>query len=488
MSSKYAAYKTTGIPWIGEVPEHWEVKRLGMLGRFSSSGIDKLTLEGEPLVSMVNYLDIFNNSRKELWNRSTYMVVSCPLDKVLEHGLKQGDMVFTPSSETADEVAFSAVIMEDLDNTVYSYHVVRYRLNEPMALHFKKYLCNNHAVLNQFSALCKGTTRQILTRDSFQSVSVAVPPIAEQLQIARYLDHKTALIDAYLARKRRMMTLLKEQRQALISQAVTKGLDPNAPMKDSGVEWIGEVPEHWEVLPIKRGLDFLTDYEANGSFASVKDNVSVVDEGGYAWYVRATDLENGKHADPEACKWVDEPTYKFLEWTELFPGDLLIAKRGEIGKVYLMPSVTVPATLAPNLYLLRFTEALLPEFVYYYLWSDAGQRELRNRDASTTIGALYKEDCKSIPVPFCPVDEQKAIIEFIVARTKDIDDELTRIEASMERVREYRQALISAVVTGKVDVRGVEVPEEDPMIGGSDDEMIEEDMGMNQVDVIDEQA
>ncbi|MSU63765.1 MAG: restriction endonuclease subunit S [Pedosphaera sp.] len=159
------------------------------------------------------------------------MVVSCPANKVEEHGLAQGDMLFTPSSETPEDTGVSAVVMEDLVNTVYSCHITRFRMRDEISLRYRKYLCNHPRVLCQFSRLCKGTTRQILVREDFKSAWVAIPPAGQHDRIAGYLDEATGKADRLVALRRRQMELLREQRAALIQQAVTRGLNPNAPSK-----------------------------------------------------------------------------------------------------------------------------------------------------------------------------------------------------------------------------------------------------------------
>lgn len=167
------------------------------------------------------------------------------------------------------------------------------------------------------------------------------------------------------------------------------------------------IPADWEVKKLNDCLDLLTDFEANGSFADVKANVKVYDESGYAWYVRATDLENG--SDLKCVKYVDETTYNFLKKTKLNGGEVLITKRGEIGKVYLFEKMTEYATVAPNLYLLKLNKKAHPYFIYSYFIAEIGNRELRKIDSSSTIGALYKDDVKALKIPLPPISEQRAI-------------------------------------------------------------------------------
>ena len=211
-------------------------------------------MEDEPTVKIINYTDVYGNKEKILNTEKDYMEVTSPQSKINQHSVKKGDLIFTPSSETKEDIGLSAVVVDDLDNTAFSYHVLRFQFNKEVNLLFKKYLCNNYPVLNYFSKNSKGTTRQILGREDFKNAKVVIPPKSEQTSIANFLDRKTSEIDDIIADKKRLLELYEEEKTAIINQAVTKGLDPNAPMKDSGIEWLGEIPEHWEVKKIKHLL------------------------------------------------------------------------------------------------------------------------------------------------------------------------------------------------------------------------------------------
>ena len=243
----YPKYKPSGIDWLGDIPDKWNVEYMKNLGRFGSSGIDKKIVEGEPLVQMVNYTDIYGNESRMIDSKRELMTVSCPAWKISEANLIKGDLVFTPSSETTEDIGLSALISENLKNTVFSYHVIRFRFSIGLDNEFKKYLCNNTFVWQQFSRLAKGTTRQILDRNDFKNIFVVIPSVEEKKSIADFLDRETARIDEVVAKKQKLMELFKEKRQALITHAVTKGLDPKAKMKPSGIDWLGNIPEGWEV-------------------------------------------------------------------------------------------------------------------------------------------------------------------------------------------------------------------------------------------------
>ena len=166
----------------------------------------------------------------------------------------------------------------------------------------------------------------------------------------------------------------------------------------------------WEQRKVLDLLELLTDYDANGSFADMAKNVNTTDDDGYAWYVRITDLENPKPLSE--LKYVDESSYEFLKKTELHGGELLMAKRGNIGKVYIFEPRTKYATVAPNMYLLKLNNKVIPHFLYDYFVSEEGNKKLTRLNASSTMGALYKDDVKNIDVIMPSIEEQAMIGNF----------------------------------------------------------------------------
>jgi len=440
---KYDKYKDSGIEWIGEIPEHWEVKKLGVVGKFSSSGIDKKTDPSEPLVKIINYTDVYGNSSYTLDGKTEYMVVSCPQSKVNSNLVKKGDLIFTPSSETQDEIGISALVIEDIENTAFSYHVLRFRFTEELDINFKKYLCNNHFVLYYFSRNAQGTTRQTLCRDDFKSAKVLIPPLLEQTAIATYLDRKTAEIDQLIEAKKRLIELYHEEKTAIINQAVTKGINPNAKMKDSGIEWLGEIPEHWEV---SRMANFGKYSKGKGiSKADITiEGVPVVLYGDiYTKYdiaavhfERTTSLEIAKNS------------------VIISKGDLLFTASGEteedIGKciVYLGDE---KAYAGGDVIIYKQLEN--DSQFLSYLFNDYSFREQKAKLSKGEIVVhIYSSQLRDIKFPLPPLIEQQSIVHHIEAECSRIDTKIERTQRLIELLAEYRTALISEVVTGKVKV------------------------------------
>lgn len=217
--------------------------------------------------------------------------------------------------------------------------------------------------------------------------------------------------------------------------------------KDSGIAWIGEIPEHWEVCKIKHIILLLTDYDANGSFADIAANTNINNGNPYAWMVRATDLENKRYGIVEGNNYCDIETFRFLKKSFLKSNDILIAKRGEIGKVYMVPNCESPMTLAPNTYLLKTKINICNRYLFYYLKSDIGKELLKQNNKSTAIGALYKNDVKDMPCFLCDMPTQEQIAKYLDWKYGEVDRIVEVRERQIKLLGELRTSVISRTVT-----------------------------------------
>lgn len=211
---------------------------------------------------------------------------------------------------------------------------------------------------------------------------------------------------------------------------------------------LGIIPEDWEISTIRDRIELLTDFDANGSFADVATNVTTYDGDGYAWYVRATDLE--RNPPLSQLKYVDYNSYRFLKKSSLYGSEVLLTKRGEIGKVYQFKTRTKYATLAPNLYLLKFKEKINSTYLFYFLKSDLGNKQLRDINATTSLGALYKEDVKNVHI-LCPnIKEQQIIAEAL----SDVDALIAALDRKIAKKRLIKQSAMQQLLTGKKRLPG----------------------------------
>jgi len=211
---------------------------------------------------------------------------------------------------------------------------------------------------------------------------------------------------------------------------------------------IGIIPEDWTYDILDNSLELLTDFEANGSFETVKENVNIYDSANFAWYVRATDLE--KKSLLSEVKYIDKSSYEFLKKTALYGNELLITKRGEIGKVYLFEKKYKYATLAPNLYLLKLKNTVEASYLYSFFKSKVGNRLLLQKNASSTLGALYKDDVKSIKIPLPSQKEQKAIAKAL----SDTDELIDSLQSLIEKKENIKIGTMQQLLTGKKRLKG----------------------------------
>lgn len=213
---------------------------------------------------------------------------------------------------------------------------------------------------------------------------------------------------------------------------------------------VGVIPEDWEVCELKNHLVLLTDYDANGSFADMASNVVTTTGNGYAWYVRATDLE--QQSSLSEVKYVDEKSYRFLRKSTLYGGEVLLAKRGEIGKVYYFQMKTKRATLAPNLYLLKLKDTVNSYFLFSLFKSTFGQNLLKSINASTSLGAIYKDDVKGLNILIPPFEEQASIATAL----SDVDSLISALTKKIEKKKAIKQGLMQQLLTGKKRLPGYE--------------------------------
>lgn len=444
---QYNSYKPSGEDYIGDIPNDWECIRLGMLGVFSSSGIDKKTNDNETSVRMVNYTDIIQ-SRKYIpiqTGEKEYMVVSTPSTKLEEHRLLKGDMVFIPSSETKEDLGYSSLIDFDETDIVYSYHILRFRTRKKIYHYFKKYLINHHSVLNQFSRESKGTTRQIIGRNVFNNVKVVIPPLQEQEQIVKYLDEKTTIIDKLISTKERKIELLKEQRTSLINEVITKGLNPNVKMKDSGVEWIGEIPESWSFVRLgvlgsfSKGKGITKDKIKENGFPCIRNGEI------YTTY-------NLRFSGPKS--FIDETTIsesiKVKKGTLFFTGDGETLE--EIGKcVVYLGEEEIYVGGGINIFT-PHTDKVSPIYLSYVMSSTSCVYQKSIGGKGEIVVHIYSKQLRDIQFGLPIIQEQQEIVEYLDKHTKEIDDLVSMEQNKIELLKEYRQSLISEVITGKIKV------------------------------------
>lgn len=292
------------------------------------------------------------------------------------------------------------------------------------------YLLNRNAYFLNFDDGVKQTN---LRNEDVLNCPLIIPKNPkEQEKIAACLSSLDEVITAHSQK----LDLLKNHKKGLMQNLFPQEGETVPKYRFKEFENDGD----WLEKKLNYYLELLTDFEANGSFADVKTNVNVFDEPNYAWYVRATDLE--KKSNLDSVKYVDENSYNFLNKTKLLGGELLITKRGEIGKVYMYkPNKKLPATVAPNLYLLKLNEKAEPNFFYYHFTNTIGNQSLKRLNASSTIGALYKDDVKNISVSGPLLKEQQKIASCL----SSLDALITAQAEKIEKLKLHKKGLMQGL-------------------------------------------
>ena len=438
---RYNDYKDSGVQWLGEIPSHWECEkakrhfqsRKQIVGR-NSSQYERLALTLKGVIKRFEGDGVGLNPEK----LDTYQIVD------------KDDLIFKLID--LENVSTSRVGLSPYKGIV-SPAYIRISAVDEVNIRFAEYYYLNMWMRHIFNDLGTPGVRSNLSSTDLLNLPLLYPSIVEQQAIASYLDKATTKIDEAIAQQQKMIDLLNERKQIIINNAVTKGLNPDAPMKDSGVDWIGEIPEHWEVSRIKNVITLLTDYDANGSFSDIAKNCNINNGTPYAWMVRTTDLVNNRVGIVEGNNYCDKKTYDYLAKSSLESGDLLMTKRGNVGMVYVVPKCSCPMTLAPNLYLLKTKASdINNRYLMHYLSSTKPKSQLAILNKSTTLGALYKDDVKSLQIVLPPIDEQLLLAQFIDKELDKVDSVISNCNRQISLLQERKQIIINDVVTGKVKV------------------------------------
>jgi type I restriction enzyme S subunit len=438
--SKYQSYKTTSLEWIGEIPNSWEETRLKYVGNLyggltGKSGEDFKQDDNPNNKPYIPYTNIFRNTYISK-NHVDYVVLQ---DGENQNKVKKFDLFFLMSSETYQDLGKSCILIDDIDELYLNSFCKGFRVNRidvnPLFLNYQL-LGSIHKEIISIEG--RGFTRINLRQDRLNETPIFLPPLQEQLQIVQFLDEKTELIDKLISTKERKITLLKEQRTSLINEVVTKGLNPNVKMKDSGVEWIGEIPEHWVLIKMKHKGDVII-----GLSYSPDD---VVDESEGTLVMRSSNVQKGKSS------FLDNVyvSTSIPEKIKLRVGDILICSRNGsrnlIGKNCLITKNEEGMTFGVFMTVYRSNYY---KFMYWLLNSPIFKSQ-SGLFLTSTINQLTVSTLQNMVLPFVDnVDEQNEIVEYLNSKTKEIDDLVQLEQKKIDLLKEYRQSLISEVVTGK---------------------------------------
>ena len=439
---KYESYKDSGVEWIGEIPSGWKILRNKY---FTVSRKEKSETGEEELLSVSEYHGVI--PRRNIREGEEHLTRSESLEGYLK--VYNGDLVSNIMLMWKRGLGVSEY--EGIVSPAYS--VFSFNNSFPKYFH---YLLRTDQYVSEFKRNSTGVieSRLRLYDDSFGSLHSHFPPLSEQQQIVSYLDTKTSLIDTLIEKTKLKIQLLKENRTSLINEVVTKGLNPNVEMKDSGVEWIGEIPSHWDFIPTKY---FTVDKNGiqTGPFGTQLNTKDYVELG-----VKVMNQKTLINEDYEIGEeFISYEKFEELKGFEVIGGDLIMGSRGSFGngkrttfgKVSTVPNNLGDCVLHPCLIRIRLKEELILKNYYSYYVNDSTYflEDVRNTSNSTTIEVIYGITLKDIRIPIPPLTEQQQIVSYLDEHTQLIDKTISIEERRIDTLKEYRQSLISEVVTGK---------------------------------------
>ena len=437
---RYPKYKPSGVEWLGDVPEHWEVRRLKHMCHVFPSNVDKKSYEGETPVFLCNYTDVYHNGK--IQTGMAFMSATATPEQIIKYTLRAGDTIITKDSETADDIAISSYVPFDLPGVICGYHLSMIRPIGGVNGLFIKLLFDSVYTKSCFAVRANGLTRVGLGQYEIDNVELPFPSIGEQALIANFLDRETAKIDALVAEQQRLIELLKEKRQAVISHAVTKGLDPTVPMKPSGIEWLGDIPAHWLVTR----LGYYARVE-NGTTPS-RDNEAYWLDGNIPWLSSG---EVNQYRVVEANEFITEKALCECSLRLLPKGTIIVGMIGQGKTRGTSALLEIEACINQNLAAIVPSNFLRSDYLLYIFHSMYDY--LREFGRGGNQAALNCEILSALRVVIPPENEQDQISRYLGRQLLAFDNLTAEAERAIELLQERRTALISAAVTGQIDVR-----------------------------------
>ncbi len=433
MSNKYDNYKDSGIEWIGEIPSHWDAKRIKLYSPVKRGASPR----------PIDDPKYFDDNGEYAWVRIADVTAS---DRYLFNTTQRLSELGASLSVKRHEGDFFLSIAGSVGKPMIT--KIKCCIHDGF-VYFPNLTINPEFLYYIFQTglpylgLGKLGTQLNLNTETVGNIFIPIPSEGEIEIITNYLDQKTTQLEDLIAKKERLIQLLEEERTAIINQAVTKGLDPTVTMKDSGIEWLGEIPEHWEVILFKRVISKIKD-GTHGTFQRLTH--------GYP-FLSAKNVYNDGLKISEAESLISKNDY--LDITKNgFPkrNDLLITCVGTIGRTFVY-DLDEPIAFQRSVTFIRFVDNINPHYYKFYVQSSIYQNLLMSLAKTSAQSGIYMNDLLNTCALKIPLVEQTEIVEFLKTKTSEIDEIIIKTQREIELLKEYKTALISEVVTGKVDVR-----------------------------------
>ncbi|RZG71436.1 restriction endonuclease subunit S [Acinetobacter wuhouensis] len=432
---KYAEYKDSGVEWLGEIPSHWCLFSLKRAIDKCTNGFWGAEPDGINDLCVLRVADFNRDNFNINLDKLTYRSV---LPKEAENRLlKKGDLLIEKSGGGEKTLVGCVVQFNEDFDAITSNFVAKMTPNKNMGSRFLTYaFAHLYTGRVNYPAIKQTTGIQNLDSEAYLMENFCFPSLIEQTQIANFLDHETAKIDSLIEKQQKLIELLKEKRQAVISHAVTKGLNPDVTMKDSGVEWLGQVPEHWKVMQFRRITSLSQGLQIPQSERLHEQNANTVE------YITIKSINSKSDAYKEYI-------YKASDRVTCTESDVLLARTGATGEVV----TNVTGAFHNNFFKVAYSNDILRDFLVYLLKAKELKSHLLMLAGTTTIPDLNHGAFLGTHIALPSLKEQQEIIDFIDNYLEHSLILVNKAESAIQLMQERRTALISSAVTGKIDVR-----------------------------------
>lgn len=431
MGNRYDKYKDSGIAWIGEIPEHWELRKGKNLFRLriSKGNNNAILLAATQKFGMIPQTQVEGVVQvRQNTDLNTFRTVH-----------KNDYVISLRSFQGGFEMSEYEGVCSPAYQVFYS--------KTPCCNYFFKYLFKSYGFISQINAFTLGIREgKNIQYEDFSLMKLPLPTLQEQQTIAAYLDQKCGEIDELITLQEEMITKLQGYKQSVITEAVTKGLDKNVPLKDSGIAWIGEIPEHWEIIKIKYILK--NNSLKVGPFGSQLSGSDILSKGKYWIYNQRTVLDNNY----SSCNsFISNEKYNDLIGFKVSAGDILLTTRGTIGKISRIPSIFNEGVIHPCIIRFNINEKILKYEILRYIFNDSDivTNQVKYNSNSTTIDVIYSDTLKNIVLAYIPQKEQQSIADYLDQKCSEIDELISIKQQKIEKLKEYKKSLIFECVTGK---------------------------------------
>lgn len=426
------AMKDSGIEWIGKIPQDWQIAKVKHVYSFQTgwtpSTSNAAYFDGD--LPWANISDI--GKTKTIYDTAKH---------ITEEAVANSSMGISPKGSLMYSFKLSVGDVSFCGTDMYTNEAIATFLpSDKYDLRYLYYAAPLFIIKNANENIYGA---KLLNQELIRNALILNPPYNEQVSVADYLDAKCAEIDALIAAKEKTNALLKERRQSIIYEAVTKGLNPDAPMKDSRVEWIGEIPEHWDVVALKRVATpstGMTPSKVNSQYW----------EGDIPWF-SSKDIKSDYLFDSE-----DHISHQAVEECGLTVHDensvVFCARSGILRHTFPVSVLNCKGTINQDLRVLATSALIDPEYLMYYLRGMNNTIVTLYQKVGATVESIEMEWFLYLPVALPSIDEQKRIAEYVVAHCNEIDRQITANEVSVTKLKEYRQSIIYEAVTGKIEI------------------------------------